>query len=76
MCSFLLFAEDFCGLSVKFAIAIYPRKNPLRRYAPALPKGELLQLPLPGDKLPLRGKTSSAPGEDVAQRQKGESGTA
>ena len=27
-------------------------------------------------KLPLRGKTSPAPGEDVAQRQKGESGTA
>ena len=26
--------------------------------------------------LPLRGKTSPAPGEDVAQRQKGESGTA
>ena len=27
-------------------------------------------------KLPLRGKTSPAPGEDVAQRQKGESGNA
>ena len=30
-------------------------KNPLRRCAPALPKGELFRLPLPCTKLPLRG---------------------
>ena len=34
----------------------------------------MLYLPADAQKLPLRGKTSPAPGEDVAQRQKGESG--
>ena len=32
MCSFLLFAEDFRGLSVTFAIAIYPRKGTETKY--------------------------------------------
>ena len=31
---------------IKLRISTYPRKNPLRRCAPALPKGELFQLPL------------------------------
>ena len=31
-------------------------QNPLRRCAPALPKGELFQLPLPCTKLPLSGE--------------------
>ena len=37
-------------------ISTYPRKNPLRRCAPALPKGELLQLPFTCTKLPLSGE--------------------
>ena len=35
-------------------------QNPLRRCAPALPKGELFQLPLPCTKLPLRGSWHGA----------------
>ena len=36
--------DDGCDL-LNSDISTYPRKNPLRRCAPALPKGELLQLP-------------------------------
>ena len=34
------------GKELVISISTYPRKNPLRRCAPALPKGELLQLPI------------------------------
>mgnify|MGYP006920143681 CR=1 FL=1 len=41
-----------------------------------MPFNSVRACPEDSKKLPLRGKTSPAPGEDVAQRQKGESGNA
>ena len=51
MCSFLLFAEDFRGLSAKFAIAIYPRKGTeTQRSTADLQRPELQFIPARGRK--------------------------
>ena len=52
MCSFLLFVEYFRGLSVKFAIAIYPREGTETLMVSSVIAHETLQfIPARGRKL-------------------------
>ena len=86
-CSFLIFLIYLhrC-VEISVFLPVLQQKNPLSRCATAPPRGApfgaAANFPMMPNTLAtslrpwlsLRGKTSPAPGEDVAQRQKGESG--